>query len=200
MGQKFLTTFSSKTLTRARDDDDDVLDEWRRRWHDHHQHQQQQRATSKTGRVAGTLADAEEIRRTIRIRCLVENAIGRGTATRLPKVIFYRDVGVVVVVLFFFSRAFYSAKKKKKKRVGGRSFLVSSFASTRDGPRAALTLFFFECFLLIIIFVSSDAQIDTSVDAEHRFVLSLRGCADERGDERRRDEKNVVPLHRRVFG
>ena len=136
MGQKFLTTFSSKTLTRARDDDDDVLDEWRRRWHDHHhQQQQQQRATtSKTGRVAGTLADAEEIRRTIRIRCLVENAIGRGTATRLPKVI------------FFFSRACYSAKKKKKKkkkRVGGRCFLVSSFASTRDGPRAALTLFFF---------------------------------------------------------
>ena len=84
--------------------------------------------------------------------------------------------------------------------MGGRCFLVSSFASTRDGPRAALTLFFFECFLFIIIFVSSDAQIDTSVDAEHRFVLSLRGCADERGDERRRDEKNVVPLHRRVFG
>ena len=69
----------------------------------------------------------------------------------------------------------------------------------RDGPRAALTSLFFECFLLIV-FVSNDAQIDTSVDAEHRFVLSLRGCADERGDERRRDEKNVVPLHRRVFG
>ena len=125
-------------------------------------------------------------------KCLVENAIGRGTATRLQ--------GIFLVV-FSSSSSCYSAKKKKKKKkkkIGGRCFLVSSFASTRDGPRAALTLFFFKYFLFII-FVSSD-KIDTSVDAEHRFVLSLRGCADERGDERRRDEKNVVPLHRRVFG
>ena len=157
-GTKILNDFFFKKLTRARDDDDDVLDEWRRRWHDHHHHhqqqQQQQRATtSKTGRVAGTLADAEEIRRTIRIRCLVENAIGRGTATRLPKVI------------FFFSRACYSAKKKKKKkkkRVGGRCFLVSSFASTRDGPRAALTF----CSFLNAFFLLSRMMM-------HRLIQAL---------------------------